>query len=125
MPSFKRVVLSSAACLAMAFALCFLFGDRSIGLGQPGLLTLAIPAAILGVTVRRAILGALIAPLLGVAGAAGLLLRISPNDPNWLLCVLVLGSLGGIGCVIVATVAGYAGERWAIPSRTNAPKDQP
>lgn len=111
MTAWRRVPLCTTACTAAALGIGFVLGDNNIGFGQPGLLALAIPAAVLGFLSRRAFLGAVLAPLLGFAGAVGILIRLSGNGEHWLLCAEVLGTLGGLVCVAAGALGGYIGEK--------------
>jgi hypothetical protein len=108
--SWMRVLLSTVTCTAAALGVGFISGDNAVTFAQPGLLALAIPAAVLGFLNRSVALGAILAIMPAFAGAAGLLLRISPHEKEWLVCVAILGSLGGLVCVVAGALAGYVGE---------------
>jgi len=112
MASWRRLLLSAVACSALALGIGFISGTETRGLGQPGLLLLAVPAGLFGLLARRMFLGALGAPLLGFAGGVGLLWRLAPNAPHslWLVLVFVQGSFGGLVCVLAGSLGGLLGD---------------
>ncbi len=121
MPAWGRLLLGAVGCSALALGIGLFSGDSSVGFGQSGLLLLAVPAGVFGFLARRMFLGALAAPLIGFAGGVGLLLRISPNEEHWLLCLAVLGSLGGLVCVAVGSLGGLIGDQRSKAAADTSP----
>ncbi len=121
MPSCGRLLLSAVGCSALALGIGLFSGNIWIYVVPLGLMLLAVPAGVFGFLARRVFLGALAAPLLGFAGGVGLLLRISPNEEHWLICVAVLGSLGGLVCVAVGSLCGLIGDQCSKAAADTSP----
>lgn len=123
--SWRRLLFGAVACSALALAVGFVSATETVGLGQPGLLLLAVPAGVFGFRARRALHGALAAPLLGLAGGAGAMWRLSPSGQDWLILTAILGSLGGLVCVVAGSLGGLVGEKssQAATSRSTAGQD--
>ncbi len=122
MPAWGRLLLGAVGCSALALGIGFFFGYIFICYLAPlGLMLLAVPAGVFGFLARRMFLGALAAPLFGFAGGVGLLLRMSPNEEHWLICVAVLGSLGGLVCVAGGSLGGLIGDQRSKAAADTSP----
>ena len=110
MASWRRLLLSAAACSALTLGMGFLMGSDAHGLGQPALLLLAFPAALFGGLARRMFLGALAAPLLGFAGGLGIVLRLCPRGAYWEIPLIIENCFGGLVCVVAGSLGGLAGD---------------
>ena len=131
MPSCGRLLLSAVGCSALALGIGFCFAKIWIGpfgLVSVSLMLLAVPAGVFGFLARRVFLGALAAPLFGLAGAVGFALRASPNisrvyadAEDLLILFAILGSLGGLVCVAVGSLCGLIGDQCSKAAADTSP----
>ena len=108
-----RVMGLLAACAAVAFIFGYRGVSENYGLGQPGLLLMAIPAGVLGFLLRRPFRGVCAAPLIALSGAMGLCMRMDPA-PEVLVAVFgISAGLGGLVAVVAGALGGFLGDRYS------------
>ncbi len=128
MPSCGRLLLGAVGCSALALGIGFFLGNIWIYVVPLGAMLLVVPAGIFGFLARRMLLGALAAPLIGFVGGVGLAWRISPNtwwivphEEHWLLSVAILGSLGGLFCLVGGSLGGLIGDQRSKAAADTSP----
>jgi hypothetical protein len=102
-----------AVSVVVAALVGYAFASESYGFGQPAILLLIVVAAGVGAVVRRTALSVLAGAFVGYAGAAAIILRLSPDEDLWAITLGVLGSVAAIVCIPAACLAS-----WVAGSRT-------
>lgn len=97
--------LSVLGAAVAAFGVGYGTADDKFGFGQPGIVALALGAAVAGVLVSNLPFAAFLGVVIGYAGSAGIIQRLSPEQSEWLTVLGTLGSLAAVPCVAVSGIA--------------------
>ncbi|MCC6359867.1 MAG: hypothetical protein IT450_14070 [Phycisphaerales bacterium] len=95
------VLISAVA----AFGIGYGTANERFGFGQPGIVALVLGAAVAGAAVSNLPFAALLGVVVGYAGSAGIIQRLSPEQSEWLTVLGTLGSLAAVPCVAVSSIA--------------------
>ena len=118
-----RIPVICASGAAAGFLVGLVCGTGRYGLGQPGILLLAFAAVAPAAMTKRMVWGATAGLSMALAGAVGLVLRISLGEPvNWGMALPVLAVMAALPCTIVGAVSGLVSDVLARPPADARPK---